>query len=85
MNRNQQQFVYKKLFLKDSDKFTLKCHSCYFKHFNDNDKASGGVAVIVNNSTPHHSLQLNTTLQAIAVSISLHKIITLCSIYLPPS
>ena len=72
-------------FLKDSDKFQLKYHSCYFKNFTDNDKASGGVAVIVNNSIPHHFVRLETTLQAIAVNISLNKTITLCSVYLPPS
>ena len=34
-------------FLKDSNKFTLKYHSCYFKNCFGNDKASGGVAVII--------------------------------------
>ena len=72
-------------FLKDSDKFQLKYHSCYFKNFTDNDKASGGVAVIVNNSIPHYFVRLETTLQAVAVNISLNKTITLCSVYLPPS
>ena len=49
-------------FLKDSDKFTLKYQSCYFKHCSGNDKASGGVAVIVNNNVPHHFLKLDTSL-----------------------
>ena len=72
-------------FLKDSDKFNLKYHSWYLKNCSDNDKASGGVAAIVNNFVPHHSVRLDSTLQAVAVSISLNKTITLCSIYLPPS
>ena len=71
-------------FLKDSDKYSLKYHSCYFKHCGG-DKASGGVAVIVNNSVPHHSVKLDSSLQAVAVGISLNKTITLCSVYLPPS
>ena len=70
-------------FLKDSDKFSLKYHSCSFK--SGNDKASGGVAIIVNNNVPHHHVKLETTLQAVAVSVSLNKTITLCSIYLPPN
>ena len=70
-------------FLKDSDQFTLKYHSCLFKNCSDNDKASGGVGVIVNNSVPHHLVKLDTTLQAVAVNISLNKTITVCSIYLP--
>ena len=72
-------------FLKDSDKFSLKYHSCYFKHCGRGDKASGGVAVIVNNNVPHHSDRLDSHLQAVAVRISLNKTITLCSVYLPPS
>ena len=72
-------------FLKDSDKFTLKYYSCYFKNCSDNDKASGGVAVIVNNIVPHHSAKLDSSDQAVAVRISLNKTIILCSVYLPPS
>ena len=72
-------------YLKDSHTFSVKYHSCYLKHFSGNDKASGGVAVIVNNCVPHHSVNLDTTLQAVAVSISLNMTITLCSVYLPPS
>ena len=72
-------------FYKRLRQFTLKYHSCYFQHCTDNDKASGGVAVIVNNSIPHHSVKLDSTLQAVAVSISLNKTITLCSVYLPHS
>ena len=72
-------------FLKDTDKFTLKYHSCYFKNCSGSDKASGGVSVIVNNNVPHHVVNLETTLQAVAVNISFNKTITLCSIYLHPS
>ena len=72
-------------FFKDSNKFSLKYHSCYFKHCGSGDKASGGVVVIVNNSVPHHSVRLDSHLQAVAIRISLNKTITLCSVYLPPS
>ena len=68
-------------FLKDSDMLNLKYHSCFFKNCNDNDKASGGVALILNNYVPHQSVKLDSTLQAVA----LNKTITLCSVYLPPT
>ena len=42
------------------------------------------MAIIVNNSVAHHLVKLETTLQAVAVNISLNKTITLCSVYLPP-
>ena len=39
----------------------------------------------MNNSVLHRTVNLNTSLQATAVSISLTKSITICSVYLPPS
>ena len=36
-------------FLKDSDKFTLKYHSCYHTASRAGDRVCGGVAVVVNN------------------------------------
>ena len=74
-----------KTFLKDSHKFQLKYHSCYLKNFTDNVKASGGVAVIVKNNVSHHFVKFVTTLQAVAVNISLNKTTTVCFRYLPPS
>ena len=63
-------------FLKDSDKFSLKYHSCYFKHCGGGDKASGSVAAIVNNRVLHHSVKLDSSLQAVAAGISCNKTIT---------
>ena len=39
----------------------------------------------MNNTVPHRTVNVNTSLQATAVSISLTKKITICSVYLPPS
>jgi hypothetical protein len=39
----------------------------------------------VNNRAPHRIIPLNTNLQAIAVSVTLHRVITFCSIYIPPN
>ena len=39
----------------------------------------------MNNTVPHRTVNVNTSLQATAVSISLTKTITICSVYLPPS
>ena len=48
------------------------------------DRASGGVSTLVSNHIPHRSIPIRTTLQANAVSVTLHKTITICNIYLPP-
>ena len=38
----------------------------------------------MNNNIPHKHIPLDTSLQAVAVKLSLHSTVTLCSIYLPP-
>ena len=50
-----------------------------------NGNSHGGVAILVNNAIPHSHIQLNTSLQAIAVRATFHKTISVCSIYLSPS
>ena len=45
----------------------------------------GGVAVLVKNRVPHSLVPLNSTLPAVAVRVTLHRPITICSLYLPPS
>ena len=49
------------------------------------ERASGGTSVLVKNSIPHRQLPLNTNFQAVAVSLTLNKVITICSIYIPPN
>ena len=72
-------------FFSDTNKISLKHHYIYQSNFNGGDKARGGVAIAVNNSVPHCTINVNTSLQATAVSISLNKTITICSVYFPPS
>jgi hypothetical protein len=48
-------------------------------------RSSGGVTIMIKISIPHRQISLNTNLQAVAVTLSLHNTITLCSIYIPPS
>jgi len=68
-------------------------NSFKLKHFNSyqvaasvtNGKANGGVGLMVRNDIPQREIQLNTNLQAHAVSVTLHKTITVCNIYIPPS
>ena len=47
-------------------------------------RAHGGVAVIIKKSLQHSSINLNTSLQAVAVKVILDKAVTVCSLYLPP-
>ena len=45
----------------------------------------GGVSLLVGLKIPHHQIALDTHLQAIAVQVTLHRTITVCSIYISPS
>ena len=73
-------------FLKPSKTTTFK--NCSFYNLpgeESNGNSHGGVAILVNNAIPHSHIQLNTSLQAIAVRATFHKTISVCSIYLSPS
>ena len=71
--------------MKDSDDCSLKGYDGYSKcNTAINDSPTGGVAVLVKRGVPHKEITLRTTLQAVAVTVSLHIPITVCSIYLPP-
>ena len=50
-----------------------------------NDRATGGVALLINKSYLFSEVHLNTPLQAVVARVMLNKVITFCSIYLPPS
>ena len=50
-----------------------------------NDRATGGVALLINKSYLYSEVHLNTPLQAVAASVTLNKVVTFCSIYLLPS
>ena len=48
-------------------------------------RASGRTSIMVKSSVPHGQFDLNTNLQAVAVTVTLSKKVTICSIYLPPN
>ena len=71
-------------FLKPSDNLNIRDYILY-NHINQaGDRASGGSSVIINNSVPQSQIPVNNNLQAVAVIVTLHKTIHVCSIYLPP-
>ena len=47
-------------------------------------RGTGGVAIIINNKCPSSQIHLKTNIQAVAVSVTLHRTISICSIYIPP-
>ena len=71
-------------FLKQTNTVNFTKYSIYNHINHNNEKASGGSSVVVDNRAPHRSIPLNTSLQAVAVNVTLHRPITICSIYIPP-
>jgi len=47
-------------------------------------RAKWGVSLLIQNTTPHQHIPLNTELQAIAAQVTLNRTVTVCSIYIPP-
>ena len=72
-------------FLSSTD-FNIRGFNSY--HYTSQDiggRACGGVSILVKEGIPQSEVQLNTTLQAKAVTISSPKVLTVCSLYLSPS
>ena len=71
--------------LKDTDTISIRNYTAFHTFSANNERTAGGVSIFINNYAPYSHVPLNTNLQAVAVSITLHRVITLCSIYIPPS
>ena len=78
-------FCFQETFLKPDNNFTFKGFTTYNHIHSDCRRASGGSSIFVLSSLPQREIKLKTTLQAVAVSVTLEKEITLCSVYIPPS
>ena len=71
-------------FLKTNDDTTIKNHQSYNFIYNTGHRASGGVSILIRNDIPQNKIHLNTQFQAIAVKVTLHRTINICSIYILP-
>ena len=78
-------FCLQETFLKPDDKISLKGFNIYNYIHSNCQIPSGGSSIFVKSSCPQRNIQLTTELQATAVSVTLDKEITICSIYIPPS
>ena len=69
-------------FVKPTDSVSLRGFSSFVSP--NSDTAAGGVAILIRDA-PHSPVSLSTTLQAVAVRVTLHRPVTVCSLYIPPS
>ena len=69
---------------KDTENTTVRGFNLYNKFHETESRTSGGVSILVNENIPQSIVTLNTNIQAVPVKVTVHKILTLCSVYLPP-
>ena len=71
---------------KETDNVNIRGFHHYFKTCMSevDGRATGGCPIFVKEGIPHEVLELDTELQAVAVTVSLHKTITACNVYIPP-
>ena len=82
---NQSIFCLQETFLKPEDKISLKGFNLYHHINTDCQRPSGRSSIFLKSSCPQRKINLNTELQAVAVSVTLDREITICSIYIQPS
>ena len=79
-------FCFQETYTKQNTTIEFRKFNSYFVHSEAIDgRASGGVTIMVKKTIPHRQIIIDTNLQAVAVSLSLQKTITICTIYIPPS
>ncbi|GBN80570.1 hypothetical protein AVEN_108220-1 [Araneus ventricosus] len=71
-------------FLKPNAHLKLRGYNCVRKD-NDTGTSSGGVCLLTSNLFPSTTLNLHTSLQAVAVQVHIKTLVTVCYIYLPPN
>ncbi|GBL79329.1 hypothetical protein AVEN_92532-1 [Araneus ventricosus] len=73
-------------YLKPADIAKIKRYSLVSKYNeNESGRASGGVALLAFHDTPSSIITLHTNLQAVALRVMLSNLVTVCTLYLPPS
>ena len=78
-------FCFQETFLKTDDNISLKGYNIYNPVHNDCLGPSGGVSIFVKSSFPQIKIDLQTEQDATALSVTVDREITICSIYIPPS
>lgn len=78
-------FCLQETYLKECNSNVLKHFQVFRKDRVQSSRTSGGVAVVVQRGFPCSEVVLQTSLEAVATRILVDRIITVCSLYIPPS
>ncbi|GFT04823.1 putative RNA-directed DNA polymerase from transposon BS [Trichonephila clavipes] len=71
--------------LKPAYTSNIRGYSILRKDCNTGERACGGVALLINHVTPFSPVLIRSSLQAVAVQVSIFSTVTICNVYLPPN
>ncbi|GFV29843.1 putative RNA-directed DNA polymerase from transposon X-element [Trichonephila clavipes] len=72
-------------FLKRTMKMRVRGYNCVGRDVDGNASLTGGVCLFMSNLYPRTVVTLHASLQAVAVRIHIHSLVTVCCVYLPPN
>ena len=82
-NTAQQSYASKKL--KNTTSINIKYYYLYNYIKQYTERHCGRSSININNNIPNNEITLNINRQEVAISVTLHKTITVCSVYIPPN
>ena len=82
---NPSVFCFQETFLKPDDNISSKGFNIYNYVHTNCLRPSGGASIFVKSSFPQRKIELQTNLQATAISVTLDRELTIWSVYIPPS
>ena len=84
-NTAQQSYASQETHLKNNTSINMKNYYSYNYIKQYTNRPCGRSSIIINNNIPHSEITLNTNMQAVAISATLLKTITVCSVYILPN
>ncbi|GFX80419.1 RNA-directed DNA polymerase from mobile element jockey [Trichonephila clavipes] len=72
-------------FLKSTMTMQVRGYNCVRRDADGDTSPTGGVCLFTSNLYPSTVVTLHTSLQAVAVRIHIHSLVTVCCVYLPPN
>ena len=78
-------FCLQETFIKTNDNIDIKGFKSYNYIHSEGQRPSGGSSIFVKSCLPQREIKIKTQLQAVAVSVTLDKETTICSVYIPPA
>ncbi|GFT76626.1 putative RNA-directed DNA polymerase from transposon X-element [Trichonephila clavipes] len=72
-------------FLKSNMTMRVRGYNCVRRDVDGDTSPTGGVCLFTSNLFPSNVVTLHTSLQAVAVRIHVHSLVTVCCVYLPPN